>query len=34
MINDIFWAEIGSGFGELGSQPHQEFSELPPGNIH
>ena len=34
MINDIFWSEIESGFGEPGGQPHQEFSELAPGNIH
>ena len=27
---DIFWSEIGSGFGEPGSTPHQEFPRVPP----
>ena len=27
MKNDIFWSEIGSGFGEPGGTPHQEFPE-------
>ena len=27
---DIFWSEIGSGFGELGSTPHPEFPGVPP----
>ena len=27
---DIFWTEIGSGFGELCSTPHQEFPGVPP----
>ena len=29
--NDIFWSETGSGFGEPGSTPHQEFPGVPPG---
>ena len=24
--NDIFWSEIGSGFGEPAARVHQEFS--------
>ena len=26
----IFWSEIGSGFGELGAHPHQEFPGVTP----
>ena len=25
-----FWSEIGSGFGERGGTPHQEFPGVPP----
>ena len=35
--NDIFWSEIGSGFGESGgTPPHQEFLGVtpPPGWSH
>ena len=28
--NNIFQSEIGSGFGEPGSTPHQKFPEIPP----
>ena len=28
--NNIFWSEIGPGFGEPGGTPHQEFPEVPP----
>ena len=28
--NDIFWSEIGSGFGELDGTPHEEFPGEPP----
>ena len=28
--NDIFWSEIGVGFGEYGGTPHQEFPGVPP----
>ena len=31
MENNIFWSAKGSGFGELGSTPHQEFPGVPPG---
>ena len=30
--NDIFWSEIGSGFGEPAGALHQELIEVPPGN--
>ena len=33
MKNDIFWSEIGSGFGELGGTPPKKNSqEYPPGD--
>ena len=28
--NDIFWSEIGSGFGEPAAHPHQEFTGVHP----
>ena len=28
--NNIFQSEIGSGFGEPSSTPHQKFPEIPP----
>ena len=28
--NDLFWSEIGSGFGDRAAQPHQEFLGVPP----
>ena len=31
MENDIFWSEIGSGFGVLGGTPHRELPGAPPG---
>ena len=30
MKNDIFWSEVGEGFGEPGGTPHQEFPGVPP----
>ena len=27
----FLWSEIGSGFGETGAHPHQEFPGVPPG---
>ena len=27
--NVIFWSEIGSGFGEPGGTPHEEFPGVP-----
>ena len=30
MESYIVWSEIGSGFGELGGTPHQEFQGVPP----
>ena len=30
MENDMFWSEIGSGFGESGGTPHHEFRGVPP----
>ena len=31
VVNDIFWSEIGSEYGELGGTPHQEFPGTPTG---
>ena len=28
--NEPFWSEIGSGFGEPGAHPHEEFPEVTP----
>ena len=30
MENETFWSEIGSGFGEPGAHPHEEFPEETP----
>ena len=29
--NDTFYSEVGSGFGEPGGIPHEEFPGVPPG---
>ena len=33
VVNDIFWPEIGTEFGELGGNPTKNFQEYPLGYI-